>query len=627
MARRKETIGEESPKAKITKESLKEATMIFKYLRPYRTKFITGLFFITLSTGTIMVFPFLLKKLIDSAHGSLSGAGEGLPLPPMMASIINALNLDSLGATSFSPGVIAVTMILVLAFQMIFSFMRIYLFTYVGEHAVADMRQDIYKRMIMMPMNFFAQSRVGELSSRITADVSQIQDAVTGLLAELLRGVLTMIGGIILILLISPKMTALMLSVVPVVVVIALIFGRYIRKMSRKAQDQLAESNTVVQETLQGISNVKAFSNEWYELGRYQKNIKEVVDTAIKNGRFRGLFVSFMLFSVFGAIVLVVWYGAGLMQAKQLSFGDLTAFVVYTAFLGGTMAGFAELFSQLQKTLGATARVRELLKEEIEIVSDTAVMVQDAYKLKGDVELKNVAFSYPSRKEITVIKDLSLHAQRGQQIAIVGPSGAGKSTIVSLLLRFYEPDKGSILFDGKPATDIPLSQLRRQLALVPQDILLFGGTIFENIAYGKPDATAEEVKNAARQANADEFISKFPEGYQTLVGERGIKLSGGQRQRIAIARAILKNPVILLLDEATSSLDSESESLVQDALQNLMKNRTSFVIAHRLSTIRSADQILVVEDGKIKEAGTHQELIAIEDGLYRNLNKLQLFEA
>lgn len=627
MARRKETSGEESPKAKITKESLKEATMIFKYLRPYRTKFITGLFFITLSTGTIMVFPFLLKKLIDSAHGSLSGGGEGLPLPPMMASIINALNLDSLGATSFSPGVIAVTMILVLAFQMIFSFMRIYLFTYVGEHAVADMRQDIYKRMIMMPMNFFAQSRVGELSSRITADVSQIQDAVTGLLAELLRGILTMIGGIILILLISPKMTALMLSVVPVVVVIALVFGRYIRKMSRKAQDQLAESNTVVQETLQGISNVKAFSNEWYELGRYQKNIKEVVDTAIKNGRFRGLFVSFMLFSVFGAIVLVVWYGAGLMQAKQLSFGDLTAFVVYTAFLGGTMAGFAELFSQLQKTLGATARVRELLKEEIEIVSDTAVVVQDAYKLKGDVELKNVAFSYPSRKEITVIKDLSLHAQRGQQIAIVGPSGAGKSTIVSLLLRFYEPDKGSILFDGKPATDIPLSQLRRQLALVPQDILLFGGTIFENIAYGKPDATAEEVKNAARQANADEFISKFPEGYQTMVGERGIKLSGGQRQRIAIARAILKNPVILLLDEATSSLDSESEALVQDALQNLMKNRTSFVIAHRLSTIRSADQILVVEDGKIKEAGTHQELIVIEDGLYRNLNKLQLFEA
>jgi len=627
MARRKETSGEESPKAKITKESLKEATMIFKYLRPYRIKFITGLFFITLSTGTIMVFPFLLKKLIDSAHGSLSGGSEGLPLPPMMASIINALNLDSLGATSFSPGVIAVTMILVLAFQMIFSFMRIYLFTYVGEHAVADMRQDIYKRMIMMPMNFFAQSRVGELSSRITADVSQIQDAVTGLLAELLRGVLTMIGGIILIYLISPKMTALMLSVVPVVVVIALVFGRYIRKMSRKAQDQLAESNTVVQETLQGISNVKAFSNEWYELGRYQKNIKEVVDTAIKNGRFRGLFVSFMLFSVFGAIVLVVWYGAGLMQAKQLSFGDLTAFVVYTAFLGGTMAGFAELFSQLQKTLGATARVRELLKEEIEIVSDTAVVVQDAYKLKGDVELKNVAFSYPSRKEITVIKDLSLHAQRGQQIAIVGPSGAGKSTIVSLLLRFYEPDKGNILFDGKPATDIPLSQLRRQLALVPQDILLFGGSIFENIAYGKPDATAEEVKNAAKQANADEFISKFPEGYQTMVGERGIKLSGGQRQRIAIARAILKKPVILLLHEATSSLDSESESLVQDALQNLMKNRTSFVIAHRLSTIRSADQILVVEDGKIKEAGTHQELIAIEDGLYRNLNKLQLFEA
>ncbi len=601
MARR-DTNGEESPKVKITKETLKETGMIFGYLRPYRGMFIAGLIFIALSSGTVMAFPYLLKKLIDSAHGDLKGT------------------------FAFTPGTIALMMIGVLSIQMVFSFLRIYLFTYVGEHAVADMRQDIYKRMIMMPMNFFAQRRVGELSSRITADVSQIQDAVTGLLAELLRGILTMIIGICLIMWISPKMTAIMLSVVPVIVIIALVFGKFIRKMSRKAQDQLAESNTVVQETLQGISNVKAFSNEWYEIGRYHKNITEVVNMAIRNGRFRGLFVSFMLFSVFGAIVLVVWYGAGLMQTGKLSFGDLTAFVVYTAFIGGTMAGFAELFSQLQKTLGATQRVRELLKEDAEDVSLTEVKLQEEFKLKGSVTLQHVGFSYPSRKEVTVIKDLSLSAMRGQQIAIVGPSGAGKSTIVGLLLRFYEPDKGKILFDGRDATSIPLSQLRKQMALVPQDILLFGGTIFENIAYGKPDATEEEVRNAARQANAHDFISKFPEGYKTVVGERGVKLSGGQRQRIAIARAILKDPVILLLDEATSSLDSESEALVQDALQNLMKNRTSFVIAHRLSTIRSADQILVLEDGRIKESGTHHELITIEDGLYRSLNKLQLFE-
>jgi ABC transporter fused permease/ATP-binding protein len=603
MARRGDTNREDSPKVKITKQSVKEAMVIFRYLKPYKRVFIAGLVFIAMSSGTTMAFPYLLKKLIDSAHGVLEG--------PFQA----------------SPGTIALIMIGVLSVQMVFSFLRIYLFTYVGENAVADMRKDIYQRMVTMPMDFFAQRRVGELSSRITADVSQIQDAVTSVLAEILRGVLTLIIGIGLILYISPKMTALMLSVVPVIVVIALIFSKFIRKAAREAQDQLADSGTVVQETLQGISNVKAFSNEWYEINRYNKSISNVVKLAIKNGRFRGIFVSFMLFSVFGAIVLVVWYGAGLMQKGQLSFGDLTAFVVYTAFIGGTMAGFAELYTQLQKTLGATQRVRDLLKETVEDVALTQAPLQNEYKLHGNVSLENIGFSYPSRKEIEVLKDISVEAQSGQQIAIVGPSGAGKSTLVSLLLRFYSPDKGRILFDGKDAASIPLTQLRKQMALVPQDILLFGGTIHENIAYGKPDASVEEVKAAAKKANAHDFIMSFPEGYETVVGERGIKLSGGQRQRVAIARAILKDPVILLLDEATSSLDSESESLVQEALHNLMKNRTSFVIAHRLSTIRNADIIIVLEDGLVKEAGTHHELIKIEEGLYRNLNRLQLFEA
>lgn len=595
MARRN-NITEEMPKAKLSKESLREGLMIFRYVKPYRYQFIGGLIFIALSAGTTMAFPYLLKELIDSAHAISLGTVPDL-----------------------TPGNIALLMIGILTLQMVFSFMRIYLFTSVGENAVADMRKDIYKRMIMMPMDFFTQRRVGELSSRLSADVTQIQDAVSVMLAELLRGVLTLLIGLGLILYISAKLTLVMLSIIPVIIVIALLFSKKIRKYARQAQDQLADSGTIVQETLQGVSNVKAFNNEWFEIRRYTKSIDSVVALAIKNGRFRGMFVSFLLFSVFGAIVLVVWYAVRI----QMNFGDLTAFVVYTAFVGGTMAGFADLYSQLQKTLGATQRVREMLREHTEDITVDEEQLQEKYRLNGNVTIQNVAFSYPSRPEIQVLQDVSIQASMGQQIAIVGPSGAGKSTLVGLLLRFYEPQSGEILFDGRPARSIPLSQLRRQMALVPQDVLLFGGTILENIAYGKPEASREEIEEAARKANAHEFIKRFPEGYETVVGERGIKLSGGQRQRIAIARAILKDPIILILDEATSSLDSESEALVQEALYNLMKNRTSFVIAHRLSTIRNADQIVVLEHGLIKERGTHPELLQVEDGLYRSLSKLQ----
>ncbi len=623
MSVRRESIKDESPKVKISRDAVKEAFIIFRYLKPYRGQFIGGLIFIALSACNTMSFPFLLQKLIDSANVHSKAAlnlAAGNP-------IANSLNVNINNQLNYTPGTIAMIMIGLLVLQMFISYMRVYLFTSVGENTVADMRKDIYRHIIMMPMDFFAQRRVGELSSRITADVSQIQDTVTTVVAEILRGILTLIIGIALILFISPKMTLLMLSVVPVIVVIALIFSKFIRKLSRQAQDQLAEAGTVVQETLQGITNVKSFSNEWYEVNRYNNSIHKMVNMAIKNGRFRGVFISTMLFSVFGAIVLVVWYGVGLMQSNQLSIGSLTAFVVFTAFVGGTMAGFADLYTQLQKTLGATQRVRELLKEDTENVTIAKTQLQDEYKLKGSVSIQNIGFSYPSRKDIEVLKDISLEAKRGEQVAIVGPSGAGKSTLVGLLLRFYEPSKGKILFDGWEAGEIPLSQLRMQMALVPQDILLFGGTIFENIAYGNPDATLDEVKAAALKANAHDFIMSFPEAYDTIVGERGVKLSGGQRQRVAIARAILKDPVILLLDEATSSLDSESEALVQEALQNLMKNRTSFVIAHRLSTIRKADKIIVLEDGLVKESGTHEELIRIEEGLYRNLNKLQLFES
>lgn len=594
MARRGRDYSQDDiPKAKITRESLREGLAIFRYLRPYRSKFILGMVFIALSSATTMAFPYLLKNLIASAQ-----------------------LIQEKKPVLTGPGIIALQMVGVLAFQMLFSFMRIYLFSIVGENAVADMRKDIYTRLVRMPMEFFAKRRVGELSSRISSDVTQIQDTVTTVLAELLRGILTLVIGMGLIIYLSPKLTGIMLGVLPVIIGIALVFSRFVRKSARQSQDQLAESSTVVQETLQGITNVKAFANEWFEAARYGKSISEVVRLAVKNGIVRGLFVSFMIFSLFGTIVLVIWQGA-----QDMHISDLTAFVVYTAFVGGTLAGFADLYSQVQKTLGATQRVRELLQETIEEVS--IEQQPAAHTLQGRVRFEHVSFTYPSRPEIQVLKDISLDVRQGEQIAVVGPSGAGKSTLVSMLLRFYEPDAGAIYFDGRPASSIPLTELRSQMALVPQDVLLFGGTIFDNIAYGKPGATQEEVEAAARQANAHLFIAALPEGYQTVVGERGQKLSGGQRQRLAIARAILKDPVILILDEATSSLDSESEALVQEALNNLLKNRTSFVIAHRLSTIRNADKIIVLEEGRVKESGTHQQLIGQENGLYKSLTKLQ----
>jgi ABC-type multidrug transport system fused ATPase/permease subunit len=405
------------------------------------------------------------------------------------------------------------------------------------------------------------------------------------------------------------------------VAVAAVIFGRFIRKYSKKVQDQVAESQVIVEETMQGISIVKAFANEWYEIARYNGKIKEIVKIAIKGGKYRGYFASFIIFCLFGAIVAVVWFGVRLSISGEMSVGQLISFVLYSTFVGASFGGIAELYAQIQKAVGATERVFELLEEIPEKIKNTISNSNE--KIKGDVSFNKVAFYYPSRKEIQVLKEVSFNANFGQKIAIVGPSGAGKSTIASLLLRFYDINGGEISIDGKNIYDYDLETLRGNMSIVPQDVILFGGTIRENIAYGKPNATEDEIIKAAKQANAYQFIKGFPEKFETIVGERGIKLSGGQRQRIAIARALLKNPRILILDEATSSLDSESEKLVQEALEILMGGRTSIIIAHRLSTIRSADQIIVLDDGTIKEQGTHQELITLENGIYKNLSNLQ----
>jgi ABC-type multidrug transport system fused ATPase/permease subunit len=471
-------------------------------------------------------------------------------------------------------------------------------------------------------MSFFSQKRVGELNSRISSDITQIQDTLTSTIAEFLRQFILIIGGIALLATESFKLTLLMLSVVPLVAVAAVIFGRFIRGYSKKVQDKVAESQVIVEETMQGISIVKAFANEWYEIARYKTQINEVIKIAIKGGKYRGYFASFIIFCLFGAIVAVVWYGVQLSIAGEMSVGQLISFVLYSTFVGASFGGIAELYAQIQKAIGATERVFELLDETPEKIEGTTAH-EAIEKIKGNVSFKNVAFQYPSRKEMKVLKDVSFTAEFGQKIAIVGPSGAGKSTIASLLLRFYSIAEGSIEIDNKNIYDYDLEQLRGNMSIVPQDVILFGGTIRENIAYGKPNATEDEILAAAQQANAYNFIESFPEKLDTIVGERGVKLSGGQRQRIAIARALLKNPSILILDEATSSLDSESEKLVQEALEILMEGRTSIIIAHRLSTIRSADQILVLDQGVIAEQGTHQELIAVENGIYKNLSNLQ----
>ncbi len=605
---------DDSPKVKVNKESLKQALILFSYLKPYRGRFMLSLVFIALSAFTTSLFPFFLGKMIDAAA---PGASTG-----MMGSTPSMLQSFGLADIHWTLNMTLGLIFAQLGLQTVFSFMRVYLLTEVGEKSLADMRKDVYSKLLTMPMSYYTEKRVGELSNRISSGLSQIQDAISFTLAEFLRGIFTLIIGLGFIFWISAKLAMVMLAVVPVIAVLAVVFGIRIRKMARKAQDQLAESGTIVQETFQGISVVKAFTSEFQEVARYVKSVYAVVDIAISNARYRGAFISFMIFSVFGTIAFVMWYGANMIQTGELTMGSLTMFVIFSMFVGGTFAGFADMFSQLQKTLGATQSVREILRgegEKIELVPST---VEPQFELKGQVSFDRVAFSYPSRADVKVLKDVTLTATHGAQIAIVGPSGAGKSTLASLLLRFYEPDSGSILFDGRPATSFPLTQLRKQMAYVPQDVMLFGGTILENIAYGRPGASEAEIIEVARQANAHEFIIRFPEQYQTLVGERGIKLSGGQRQRIAIARAILNNPTILILDEATSSLDSESEQLVQDALEHLMQNRTSFVIAHRLSTIRNADLIVVIDKGVVAECGNHEELMS-HNGLYRKLNEMQ----
>ncbi|MCH7407762.1 ABC transporter transmembrane domain-containing protein [Belliella sp. DSM 111904] len=596
MAKKKGNALEEHEKRKLNKESLGKLGGIFRFILPYKWTFALGLFFLLLSSLTLLTFPFVAGKLIDTASGKTW--------------LINGINS------------IAMLLLGILLIQSIFSFFRVWLFAKVSERSMRDVRTSLYRQLVQLPMTFFDKRRTGELISRITADVSMLQDTFSTTLAELFRQLITLVAGVIFLMLTTPKLTLFMLATFPILVIIAIVFGKFIRTLSKQAQDELAAANVIVEETLQSIMTVKSFAGEEYESARYRTGLDRVVKVALKAAGYRGAFISFIIFALFGGIVAVMWYGASLVASGAMSIGDLVSFVLYTTFIGGSIAGLGDIYGQIQKAIGSSERVLEILEETPELATADFQQVP----MRGEVSFSSIRFHYPTRPEIEVLKNINLNIAAGEKVALAGHSGAGKSTIIQLLLNFYPVSSGELTVDGKSVNAWNLRQLRSNIGIVPQEVLLFGGSIRENIAYAKPDATEAEIIAAAKKANAWQFIQQFPEGLETKVGERGIKLSGGQRQRVAIARAILKNPAILILDEATSSLDAESEALVQEALDELMKNRTTIIIAHRLSTIRKVDKIYVLKEGEIVEEGTHDVLANQDQGFYANLVRLQFAE-
>ena len=559
-----------------------------------------------------LLFPWLMGHLVDASVPSVKAPANGAWMPG-----INTVAGVLLGT---------------LAIQAALTFFYSAAFQTAGQRTVVGLRKRLYGRLIELPMKFFGEHRVGELASRLGSDMTVLEDFYCSAVPQAIRQGMLLVGGLVAIFLTSPRLAGLMLLSFPVFIALAVLFGRSVRKLSRHAQDKLAEAATVVEETLQGVASVKAFGNEEFERARHASAMDAFLATVLRGARYRAALIAFIILGIFGSIVLVLWYGARLMQAGELTHGELTKFTLYMLFIGGGVSSLAEVMSAVQKSAGASQRVRELLAEPIESGGRRAESGKSLALDPSQSAIRNpqsairfdaVHFRYPSRTDMPVLRGVTLEARPGERIALVGASGAGKSTIVSLLLRFYEPDAGRILIGGKDARELDTAALRARMALVPQEVLLFGGSIRENIAYGRPGASDGEIRDAARRANCAEFIERFPEGYETLVGDRGVKLSGGQRQRVAIARAFIRNPDILLLDEATSSLDSESEKLIQDALETLLAGRTAIIIAHRLATVRKCDRIYVLDAGSVTESGTHDELIQKPGGTYRRLAEMQ----
>lgn len=613
MARRKS--GDDDAK-KFNWKNWRELRRIAPYLRPHAWGYLIGILMISVSS----VFTLLVTRLWGQLGGVGVSGGGGAGSMAWLEGL--GLNTAEMGLRDIGWLILAV-----LGVQALISFSRVLLFARMTEDMMLALRRDAFSAIVAMPMTFYDTRRVGDLNSRVSSDITAVQDVFTVTLAELLRQIIIVIGGILALMYFSVTLTVLMLATLPVVILVAIGFGRYIRKLSKRTQDQVADSNTIVQEMLTGIVSVKSYANERLELGRYLGSIREIRTLAMRGALWRGSFSSFIILFIFGAITLVIFKGADLMASGGLASEHFFTFLLMTGLVAGSIGGLAAQFTQLQRGLGAIESLMEIIHEEREIDLRWAEAEAPvaAPALRGQVDFRHVAFHYASRPDVPVLRGLDLTIEPGQQVALVGPSGAGKSTVASLLLRFHDPVSGELLIDSTPISELDLTQYRQRLAYVPQEVILFGGDIRANIAYGQPNASDEAIQEAARKANALQFIEAFPEGFATIVGERGVQLSGGQRQRIAIARAILRDPDILILDEATSALDTASEKEVQAALETLMKGRTSLVIAHRLSTIRSADAIAVLHEGRLAELGNHDELMAA-NGIYAGLVANQTFD-
>jgi ABC-type multidrug transport system fused ATPase/permease subunit len=585
----KAQFGNKTPKKPITWTALKQMSRMYVHVKPYRGEFLVGLLMLLLSSGSNLAFPKYLGELVDAAQTDPSA-------------------IDG----------IALTLVVILLAQSVFSFGRIFFFERVAQRSLASLRSAMYNHLVSLPLPFFHEKRIGELTNRLQSDIGVLQETFTSTLAEFIRQIVIIVGGIALLVYQSPSLTGFMLLVLPLVVILGVAFGSRIRKYAKDVQTASAESNTIVDETLSAVATVKAYTQEGFEKNRYRTALDHVAALGIRGGIYRGAFSSFIILGLFGALVAVIWKGASLIATGEMASGQLFSFVIYSGFIGGSVGGLADVYSRLQRAMGATEAIMAMLDEQPETSNPQPETSNPAASNQQPaVTFRNVHFAYPTRPDVPVLQGLNLEIREGQQCALVGSSGAGKSTVVQLLYRFHDPQQGELLVQGRDARDWPLDELRGRMAWVPQDVVLFGRSILENIRYSRPEASDEEVRRAAEDANAWEFIERFPDGWNTQVGERGVQLSGGQRQRIAIARAMLRDPKLLVLDEATSSLDPESESLVQGALETLMRGRTSLVIAHRLSTVRHADVIAFIHEGQIAEMGSHDELMQLDGGRYR----------